>query len=197
MPDPEVTVLILAGGESRRFGSDKARAQVPGRTGSLLADAVRLGLTVAAQTIVVGPERPGIDIGKAILVGEDVPFQGPLAGARTGLKAVGHPLVILMAVDQPFVSADLLRQLIARCRVANTPVCFRVGEDIATFPCAAPSRSLNRQVRESWGRGERSLLAVLQECGLITLPASSGVGQELRDVDVPTDLRNSNYVTDG
>lgn len=86
-----LAVIVLAGGESRRFGSDKLVALLDGRT---LLDHALDGIPAGAMVAVVGPERP---LSRAVtFLREDPPGGGPAAGLITGLRwALGrHASVI-------------------------------------------------------------------------------------------------------
>ena len=99
---PAFDAIIVAGARSERLGgADKALIDIGGRT--LLARAVEA--TAAAQrTIVVGPYRDGYDV---TWCREEPPDGGPVAAFATGLELTAAPLVVLLAVDLPFVGAAL------------------------------------------------------------------------------------------
>lgn len=110
-------VVVLAGGSSRRLGRDKLTAEVGGRgVLALLLDGVR-GVAPGAELVVVGPgERsaPGV-----VVVREDPPGGGPVAGLAAGLAARSGPgpggaladedTVGVLAGDQPFAAPALPR----------------------------------------------------------------------------------------
>lgn len=107
--------LLLAGGRSRRFGSDKAVVEVGGttlidRAVACLRDACDGPVLVASGD---GTSRPGVGDGQ---VADLVAGAGPLSAIGAGLAALGEvvPRVAVLAVDHVAPSADLLRLLAAQ-----------------------------------------------------------------------------------
>ena len=101
--------FVLAGGRSSRMGTDKAFLELNGRT--LLERAISLIKSVCSEVAIVGhPEKfSGYD-----RVIEDIyPGRGPLAGIHAALSHSSAELNLILAVDLPFVSAELLNFLFA------------------------------------------------------------------------------------
>ena len=97
--------IVLTGGTSRRFGSDKSEALINGRT---VFEYMTEGLD---NLIVVGPKK-NID---AVYVREEPAGAGPVAAIGAGLKVVDTELVSIFATDMPFaprVLPQLLKSLI-------------------------------------------------------------------------------------
>ena len=93
--------LVLAGGRARRMnGADKPALEVSGRP---LLESAREALRAAKQTVVVGP---GGDIT------EDPPGGGPLAALAAGLNRCDAPVVVVLAADLPFVTAEVVSLLV-------------------------------------------------------------------------------------
>ena len=128
--ETKATLLILAGGSSRRMGADKLLLPVPPTRIPLVRHvAVRL-LPLAARVIVIAND-PGVcaavrDLGEeeaqrdqdgmlarriVNCLPDDVPGEGPLGGLATGLRRIdGWALAV--AGDMPFISAAACRHLI-------------------------------------------------------------------------------------
>ncbi len=112
----QLSVLILAGGRSRRMGQDKVWLVLDGQP--LIERTARRVLPVAAEYIFSTntPERilalmaalpvPGRAVGDTYL------GAGPLAGLHAGLAGAHCDLVLALAADMPFVSLDLVRHLV-------------------------------------------------------------------------------------
>lgn len=108
-----VTGAVLAGGRSSRMGTDKGGLEVDGETLldrqlRLLASAgvsERLVAVAASQGIVL-PEGVG-------RVTDRESGLGPLAGIECCLAACQTDLLLVVAVDLPALTVELLRRLIA------------------------------------------------------------------------------------
>jgi molybdopterin-guanine dinucleotide biosynthesis protein A len=110
----DMSAVILAGGESRRMGRDKAWVELDGRP--LLELAVekirRLGID---ELFISG--RVGVDYSalKCPVLFDLEPGFGPLGGIERALHAASSPLVLVLAVDLPRLTTTFLRQLVASC----------------------------------------------------------------------------------
>jgi len=110
---PPVTGIVLAGGESSRFGRPKWKARLAGKT--LLERAAGVLLSWCDEVLVVG--RAGVladvaSLGKQARFVEDLPLgRGPLVGVATGLEASRGGLSAVVACDMPFADAGLLQYL--------------------------------------------------------------------------------------
>jgi len=102
--------VVLAGGAARRLGGRDKAAELVG-TMSML-DRVLAAVPDAARRVVVGPVRP-VRAAVTAWTLEDPPGGGPVAGVGAGLAAVSAPLVLVLAADLPFLTADTVRQLLA------------------------------------------------------------------------------------
>ena len=107
----QVSGAILAGGQSRRMGSDKAALLIQGEP--ILKRTARLVASITADVAIIGPpERAALAPGVRILP-DRWPQQGPLGGIATALQALAGEAVLVVGCDMPFLNAALLRHLIA------------------------------------------------------------------------------------
>ncbi|HEX7879128.1 MAG TPA: molybdenum cofactor guanylyltransferase [Candidatus Eisenbacteria bacterium] len=93
----ETTAVILCGGNSRRFGRDKAAADHHGQS---LLDHVLEVCGVHADQIILACGRESRYASLGLTLALDAPgSDGPLAGIDAGLKAASHPSILIVAVD--------------------------------------------------------------------------------------------------
>jgi len=108
------SAVILAGGQSRRMGQDKARLEVDGQP--LLARALaKLREMGAQQTFISGrADRDDAALGCPVLLDRE-PGLGPLGGIERALQTATSPLVLVLAVDLPHVTISFLQKLMCGC----------------------------------------------------------------------------------
>ena len=98
--------VVVAGGASTRFGSDKAMAVLDGET--LVARAHRTLSEVCAEIVVA-------DAGRGLLAGvvsvPDGPGQGPIAAVLGAARHRPGRALLVLACDLPRVPAALLRRI--------------------------------------------------------------------------------------
>ncbi len=103
---PDLSLVIQAGGESRRMGQDKGLLLFRGQP-MVRRLVERLGSL--AQEVVLTTNRPAAFASFGLrLTGDMLPGTGALGGLYTALYTARHPLVAVVACDMPFASASLL-----------------------------------------------------------------------------------------
>lgn len=102
--------VVLAGGQSRRFGYDKALLRLGFET--LLERTISKLLTVTRETVVVGPRAGLVFPTRVRAVADELPGAGPLAALLTGLRACQYPLALVVSCDLPFLNPVLMAYLL-------------------------------------------------------------------------------------
>jgi molybdopterin-guanine dinucleotide biosynthesis protein A len=106
-----VSAFVLAGGESSRMGRDKALLVLP--TGeTLLERALRLARTVSKTVKLVAPNARYSEMAGVPAVEDVYTGCGPLAGIHAALSVSGTELNLVLGVDCPLVTPELLRFLV-------------------------------------------------------------------------------------
>jgi molybdenum cofactor guanylyltransferase len=185
--------IVLAGGRSSRFGSDKLAEMIDGRP--MLDRAIDAVRTVSSIVVVVASEgaSPSVDDGVTV-VHDRHAFEGPLAGLATGLAGLGSFVeqVVVVGGDMPTLVPAVLERLVAALE----------GHDAAVLADEAGPRPLPMAIRPSVAGpaverliagGERRLRALIGELDADVIPPSiwrrdDPTGATLIDVDTPADL---------
>jgi molybdopterin-guanine dinucleotide biosynthesis protein A len=173
-------VIVLAGGRSSRFGSDKIAL--------LLAD-VLAGLPADAAVVCVGPRRDGParpDRNPVRWVREEPAYGGPLAGVAAGLAAGTAPVVALVGGDMPRVGRAVVA-LAAAAEAGSAPGAVLVAADGRAQLLASAWRraALAARLAAIGDPAGKALRLLLDGEALAPVPDVWGAG---RDVDSPADL---------
>lgn len=180
MPSAAVTVVVLAGGRSSRFGGDKLAAPLRGTT---VLDHLLDALPPHWPVVVVGaPRAVGRDV---TWTREEPPGTGPLAAVLAGVAAARTDLVAVVAGDMPD-AAPALARLVDVLTGAGPQVEAAIAVDDEGTPNPLLAAYRTGAVRTTTpddprGAPARSLLRLAHV--EVAVP-----GAAARDVDTPDDL---------
>jgi molybdopterin-guanine dinucleotide biosynthesis protein A len=188
---PDLCAVLLAGGKSRRMGTDKALLRVDGRPlierliseCRRLTDEIRISAAAAGDYASVGvPVIPDIHA-----------EHGPLAGLHAGLLATARSFVLLLACDLPGARAEWLRRMLAFTSQYDA-VIPRTADGQVHPLCAVYSRSCLPEVEHNLASGKNKMTALFDGGRLRVLwldGASGGFSDgDLRNINTPEDLVN-------
>ena len=185
--------IVLAGGRSARFGRDKLVEPIDGRP--MLDHVIERVRAVATDIVVVGrSDAPATAPGAVRVVGDDRPFEGPLAGLGAGLRALDPATehVLVVGGDMPTLAPAVLARLSARLEAHQAAV---LADDVGPrpLPMAVRRSVASPAVGRLLAEGERRLRALLGELDVEVVPQETWRlddpdGLTLLDVDVPGDL---------
>jgi molybdopterin-guanine dinucleotide biosynthesis protein A len=105
-----VTGIILAGGQSRRMGADKAFVVVDGQR--LIDRVMGVLRQVCGEIIIVSSDTRPYAMLDARLIPDSIRNFGAMAGLHAALQAMDTDLGVVVAVDMPFLSSPLLRAMV-------------------------------------------------------------------------------------
>lgn len=179
--------LLLAAGRSRRFGpEDKLSAKLHGRP--LLAHAagaLRAARLDRCLAVCAAPEHQASLAGFEILPPD--PEGDQAASVRAGARragALGARKLLVVLGDMPFVSAALMREVVAACD-ADHPATAHDGRRMLP-PACFPAAMLPELLALAGDRGAGALLRARAPGAVRLCPAAPGM---LLDIDTPEALR--------
>jgi molybdopterin-guanine dinucleotide biosynthesis protein A len=106
-----VTGVILAGGKSSRFGSNKAFAEF---NGTPLIERVIAILGSIFENLILITNSPEEFSYLSLPIHEDpIKGLGPIGGIYAGLEAMRDEIGFFVACDMPFINRDLVRHMVA------------------------------------------------------------------------------------
>lgn len=177
---------VLAGGASRRMGTDKSFLKIDGLT-LLQRVAAALYEAGAASVLVVGGDAERVaDLGMAHV--EDAwPSQGPLGGIITALRSASAETVAVLACDLIRPSAVAVEALLGALGRADVSVPVCGGQ--AEWLHAVWRRSALDSLERSFADGVRAPKHAVGELNVSWF--SDGDPAWFRDADCPADLAGS------
>lgn len=105
-----VSSVILAGGQSRRMGTNKAFLEVGSRS---IIERLIEKVSLVGQEVILVTNTPDEYAHLDYPTVPDVyPGKGSLGGLYSGLRAVRNEYALVVACDMPFLNASLLRYMI-------------------------------------------------------------------------------------
>ena len=164
-----VSAVILAGGQSRRMGRDKALIEFRGRP--ILAHVIDT-LRLLSDDIAVVSNRSDLysPFGARIVPDYDPPC-GPLGGIAAGLQAAQQELAVVVACDMPFLNVALLRWLIGLADGYDAVV-PQTGAEFEPLH-AVYRRECHGPIVQRIERGDRRVISFFADVRLRAVPEAS------------------------
>ncbi len=186
---PAVTCAVLAGGQSRRMGVDKAFLELGGRP--LIQWTLEALAGIGQEIIIIANDRQRY-AGLGVRVEPDIlPGYGALGGIYTALARASCARVLVVACDMPFLSRPLLRYLVGLSSqfdavVPRLPDGVEPLHAVYTKACLDP-------IRRALARGEKRIISFFADiCLRYVEPAEIAVfDPEFRsfmNLNTPADL---------
>jgi len=195
----QVSAIVLAGGRSERFGSDKLAATVGGMP--LLDRAIEAVAAVADDLVIAGPGRsswPALPHATIRFIPDPEPFGGPLQALAGGLEDVRNEIALVIAGDMPELVPAVLEALVAElaAKPADDAVILVDPVDPGRrqpLPMALRVRAGRAAAAAARAAGDRSIVRLLDRLAVASLAvdrwrALDPDGRTLADVDRPEDL---------
>lgn len=185
---PDIAVCILAGGASRRFGSEKAFAELCGKP--LLAHVIDNILPQTSGPVLINGNDTAAYAGFGLPVITDGEWVGggPLAGIHAALKwalSAGRERVVTAAVDQPFLPKSYIATLlqdrvptIAECGGRLHPI--NAVWSVSDLPALRIYLETGKRDVHGWAKS--SLAEIIE------FPAGHGVIDPFLNVNTKADL---------
>lgn len=198
----EIPGVVLAGGRSSRFGSDKRVATYKGATlgahaSRILSDVVdTVYFSVATGLTLTAARKVFPDLGHELvekeLIRDEYEDAGPLGALHASIVLLDSDWVLVLAVDLPDVDPSSLSNMLDACREDHFAV-IATTENESDQPLAGCySRKILPYIEDALQQRrngvQRLLKAITRECGKNAVARIVVPEEQLRNVNNPDDL---------
>ncbi len=155
----DVTVVILAGGNSSRMGENKALLIIDDRP--VIEHVIDFAQTISQRVLLVTNSPELYQSYQLPYVTDLRPGMGPLAGIEAGLTASATEINLVLACDMPFVLTVVGKEMIQQLGTHDVAVPLIDGQRHPLF--AVYRRSTLPVLSEMLDRGQRRILDFLSQ----------------------------------
>ncbi len=194
-----VAAVVLAGGRSKRMGTEKATIPFCGRRMiDVVVERLR-GLT--DEVVVCARERSVLEPILVPVVEDAEEYAGPLPALVAGIRSAGTTKVVAVACDMPFLSVPLLADLAARLD-DNVDAVVPVTEDGPQPLHAAYGDCAVEPLLAALAAGERSLRGALDRLRVRWVEEEvwrglDPTGRSFRNINTPEELAEATALETG
>ena len=187
----KVAGLLLAGGESRRMGQNKATLIFHGKP--LWEHQLETLRSLGLMEIFVSARRdPEWRPNDTVFVPDEVPSRGPLSGIAAALKKTEISHLLVLAIDLPFMTESFLRSVVGSASQERgmVPQLGNRHEPLAAIYPREAAIEAGRALASA-DFSLRSLTGELVAFGkLRVVPVTQYEGKLFRNINEPADLKS-------
>ncbi len=129
-----IEVFILAGGESRRMGTDKGLLNFKGTP--MILHIIKLLDQLNLKTNIISNNKEYLKFGKPLYT-DIIPKKGPMGGLYAALEYSKAPMVLLLACDMPSINKEGIQSLMTVAEPEKITVAThseRISPLLACYP---------------------------------------------------------------
>lgn len=184
-----MNALVLAGGKSRRMGTDKAAVEIDGQR---MLDRVFALATEFCDScrVSVRPDQMDDPLRARFNPLPDTrPGEGPLAGVLAAFESDPKADWLVLACDMPGLTRDALQLLTEAASQHNTAPAVALASPDSSLPeplCAVWRREMRDAIIEALDAERRCARKVLINAGATVIPAHSS--RVVANMNTPSDL---------
>ena len=152
--------LILAGGKSSRFGTDKSMLTIHGER--MIETQVAKCRSLCDEVLILCGEKEKFHLDGVREVPDICPGQGPLGGIMAGMLDSRAELFFVLACDMPMFSVELAQKLLEKCGDGHDACIPRDGERLEPL-CAVYRKSALPHIQQMLSQGEHRVRALFPQ----------------------------------
>jgi FdhD protein/molybdopterin-guanine dinucleotide biosynthesis protein A len=163
---PDTAGVLLAGGKSSRFGSNKALAFFQGKP--LISHAAELFSRLFSETLLVTNNPETYAFLGWPMTGDIFVGSGPLAGIHAALNKVASPQILVIGCDMPLIQEPLIR-LLCRESAGWGVVVPELKQGLEPL-CAVYQKSCLTVIEGNLNEGQRKLNRLFEQLQTKKIP---------------------------
>ena len=185
-----LTAIILVGGQSTRMGTDKSFLKFDNQ--DFISTVIGHAKKICNSLLIVsGKHNHSLFQEKNLtVISDERPGMGPMMGIITGLKKVKTEWVLVLSVDTPFFSTDMMQKL-WKSKGNHQGVIFEDNEGIHPLNALYKTTTL-KAWETAFSKGERKLTQVLKNIDIIYLLLTPKEALTMRNVNTKEDYNKIN-----
>jgi molybdenum cofactor guanylyltransferase len=187
MENSGITAFILAGGKSQRMGADKGFLDWNGQ--SFVANIVAALTPIVGKNIVVVSSDERYDDLGLNRISDIVANKGPLGGIYSALKHTSTKRNLIVSVDVPRISTELIDWLVKKHTDAYQLTQLEVGEKPSPL-VAIYDRSVRILLPEYIAGNQLKLRDFVKDLTHQTIKVPDVWGKQLENINTPEDYQN-------
>lgn len=185
-----MTGILLAGGQSKRMGKDKAFLEYKHRK---LYEYPLSILTGLCDEILISSNDPRFELTGYQVIPDIFPGQGPMAGIFTCLSSARYPRSLVLGCDLPLMDPRFIQLLVSRSE-QNFPVTAGLNKENKPEPLAGIYDKSLLDLMKSLLEEEKNKLRILLEMIPVQYinPTNEGYDPEVIyfNINSPRDIQN-------
>ena len=151
-----ISAFILIGGKSERFGSEKWRANINGKS---VLDRIWDGCMYFEERIVIGKEKPK-DFKKPFIC-DQLEIQAPINGLYTAIQHAEDDWIQLVSCDLPLIDADVF-QILWNTKTQESDAVIPLTNNRHQVTCALYHKRILNYLESAIYENDFSLLSLIK-----------------------------------
>ena len=156
--DRKIVGVILTGGDSSRIGFNKANVRFRGE--SLLEKTIKTHEEIVKNIYLIG--KSSSQKSNIQTIKDKISNIGPIGGIYTAMLAIESDLYLITPCDMPFLTADILKELLRRHTDRSEAVILRSAKGIEPL-VGVYSRSVMNTIRTQIEQKKYALYDIIKK----------------------------------
>ncbi|PWA07728.1 molybdenum cofactor guanylyltransferase [Flavobacterium laiguense] len=183
----KITAILLAGGKSQRMGTDKGSLHLNGKTFiKHICDALQ---PIVGSNILIVSANKEYDVLGFSRVEDIVENKGPVGGLYTALAASKTKINLVLSIDVPMVSTELLQWLIESHNETDMVTQTKSGDKTSPL-IGVYDRSMRIVFGEHMAGNQLKLRQVIEDVKHQTIEVPEKWSNQLQNINTQEEYQN-------